>query len=152
MQTFLTRALAFLSIVLAASGCADDQSREREYAAGVLAAHQRLNEAYAAARPEEASPNARASREDVAALAEAARTARRDVNALEPPEELRDSHERITAALTRIERGTTLLVAASRRGPGEGEAAQRESREGLEEYLGGTVALELELDELRAAR
>ncbi len=138
--------------VLVLAGCSDDQSRERDYAAGVLAAKQSLDEAYTDARPDETTVTGRSSPEEVAALAAAASTAVRDVEALEPPGDLEDSDRRLLAALRQIEKGTAgLAVAAAAKDPSD-KVVKRQAVAAREQYVAGTVALEDEIRTLRETR
>ncbi|HVL68294.1 MAG TPA: hypothetical protein VM364_13610 [Vicinamibacterales bacterium] len=121
------------------AGCADDQSREREYARGVLQAERRLVAAHEKARPA-AGDRARDRPAELQALADVARATHRDVRALEPPQHLRDEDRRILDALVSMEQGATRLAGAT---------TAKDARAAFDTYLRGMVELDAELERLR---
>lgn len=126
------------------AGCADEQSRTRDYARGVLEAKRELDRAYTNVAPKGLATKEPASEEALVELQNTAREARRDVEALDPPEDLKDEDKRIVAALRKIERGTADIVSGRRAGP-DSDLAQK----GLEQYVQGSLELEEVLEKLR---
>lgn len=133
-----------LLAAVAAAGCADDRTREREYANRVLSARASLDEAYEDVARSGEDSIAGADQLELEALAEQARRAHAKVRALTPPQHLRDEDRRIVRAFAEIERGTAALAAAG------GTRRQVERRRaGLRTYIDGTVQLDAEIDRLR---